>query len=409
MKWVSTIVLFASLFNIGIGQDSVTVKTGLDRVVENDFQDFRGKKLGIICNHSSVSKAGEHIIDLFHEKCDVKAIFAPEHGVRGDEAAGVKIDDQRDKNTGIKIYSLYGKIKKPTPEMLKNIDILVYDIQDIGLRFYTYISTLSYCMTAAAESNIEFIVLDRPNPLTGTIVSGPILEKKFQSFVGMHQVPIRYGLTVGEYATFINKTNKLNTDEKVSLSVVPVTGWKRHLYYNQLDLPWIAPSPNIPTLETAIVYSGMCFLEGTNLSEGRGTEQPFILFGAPYLDTEHLLLQLESLAIQGVTFSDTIYTPRDIAGMATNPKYEGQQCQGIKITITDQQKYRPIDCAVKILNEIYHHHRDTFKWKKNWIDHLTGTDDLRQAVAADTTDRLLKHWQKQAVHFSKTTAQFFLY
>jgi len=212
--------LFSIQFCIGMEKDQVL--SGLDIVEKDHFQQFKGKKIGLICNHTSIDKDGKHIVDLFHENADVEAIFAPEHGFRGDEANGATISTEKDAKTGINIYSLYGKTKKPTAEMLENIDILVYDIQDVGVRFYTYISTLTYCMEAAAENNIKFIILDRPNPIRGDIVEGGILEKEFKSFVGMHSTPIRYGLTAGEFATYINEESMLENGLKADLEIVKI-------------------------------------------------------------------------------------------------------------------------------------------------------------------------------------------
>jgi uncharacterized protein YbbC (DUF1343 family) len=388
------------------------VQTGLDRVVADNFSGFKGKNLGIVCNHTSRDKTGEHIVDLFHKNksCSVRAIFAPEHGFRGKEAAGSSIEDDMDPRTGIKIYSLYGDTKKPTEKMLENIDMLIYDIQDIGARFYTYISTMTYCMEAAAENDIPIAVFDRPNPIRGNIVEGPILQEDYQSFVGLHPIPIRYGLTPGELAILINKSGYLKNKIKADLSVIKLKGWKRSLWYDQTDLPWIAPSPNIPDLETALVYPGMCLLEGTNLSEGRGTDTPFLLFGAPWISSDTLVSKLNRMDFEGIKFQGQNFKPVDIPGQAHNPKYENQECRGIRLQITDRETYRPVKTAVKILATINNNYPENFQWRKRWIDLLTGSDDLRKNFKNNAAvESLLQDWQTQAQAFEKLSKKYYLY
>jgi len=378
---------------------------GLDVVIQNEFKDFTGKKVGLICNHTSVDKKGNHIVDLFHGNVEVKAIFAPEHGFRGEEAAGGHIADGVDTKTGIAIFSLYGKTKKPTPEMLKDIDVLVYDIQDVGVRFYTYISTMTYCMESASENNIKFIVLDRPNPIRGNVSEGGILEDGFNSFVGMHGVPIRYGMTAGEYAKYINGEGILGS--KVDLSVVKVKGWQRNQWYDETDLNWIKPSPNMPDLETAIVYPGMCFLEGTNLNEGRGTHTPFLLFGAPWLDNQKLCDELKN--VDGIEFTCQDYTPIDIKGKAYNPKYEGEICKGVMQKITDRNRYKPIETTAIILQKIAGIHPQKFQWKEHWIDKLSGNSDLRKHIDNKEVNELFSVWAISNKKFMNKAKPYFIY
>jgi len=393
------------------GQNKQQVLTGLDRLVSDDFTKFDGKTVGIVCNHTARNKDGNHIVDLFHKsnKVTVKAIFAPEHGFRGQESAGSSIDDQVDAKTGIKIYSLYGKTRKPTDKMLEGIDALVYDIQDVGVRFYTYISTMTYCMEAAAEKDIPIYILDRPNPIRGDIVEGAIRKNGYESFVGMHPIPVRYGMTVGELATMINQEDFLDT-LRADLKIVKMQGWKRDLWYDQTKLPWIAPSPNMPELTTAIVYPGMCFLEGTNLSEGRGTEFPFLLFGAPWLDSDKIVEELNNLNLDGIVFHKKDFTPVDLPGRATNPKYEDKKCGGIKLEITDRNNYRPIRTAVKIIAQIYDHYPEKFEWRKRWIDLLSGSDELRNTISEEKqVDSLLSKWELEAKDFQNLSKKYFLY
>jgi len=246
------------------------VRTGLDNIgAHTDL--FKGKRVGIIANHTSCNSEGKYIVDVFRamEGVRVVALFSPEHGLRGSEEAGAKIGNGTDPISGLPVFSLYGKISKPTPQMLADVDVLVFDIQDVGARFYTYLYTMSLAMEAAAENGKRFVVLDRPNPIDGVQLEGPVLESKFATFVGLHPIPVRYGLTVGELAKTINGEGWLGRGIKADLTVVPLTGWQRHMWFDQTGLRFIKPSPNMPDLETATIYPGLCLLEGTNLSEGR--------------------------------------------------------------------------------------------------------------------------------------------
>lgn len=258
------------------------VTTGLDNIGEYN-QLFAANRVGIITNHTAYSSGGQYIVDVFRniENTRLTALFSPEHGIEGDEEAGKTVEGRIDARYNLPIYSLYGKTNKPTAEMLKNIDVFVFNIQDIGARFYTYISTMSLAMEAAAECGKRFVVLDRPNPINGLKVEGNILKPQFASFVGMHPVPVRHGMTVAELATMFNQQGWLKNAARADLSVVPMKGWRRRMWYDQTGLTFIKPSPNIPDLQTAALYPGLCLLEGTNVSEGRGTEMPFGQFAHP--------------------------------------------------------------------------------------------------------------------------------
>jgi len=272
--------------------ESAAVQSGLDVLVAQNFAPLANRRLGIVCNHTARDRSGRHLIDLCQQSgvCQITAIFAPEHGFRGTFADGKNIADAVDSLTGAPIYSLYGENLQPTAEMLKNVDLLVYDIQDVGVRFYTYISTLTNVMRAAAENHLPIVVLDRPNPIRGDRIEGPMLEPQFRSFVGPHPIPIRYGLTAGELARLINGEHWLGDTLRAELTVIKMQNWRRAMWFDETGLPWFPPSPNMPTLLTATVYPGFCFMEGTNLSEGRGTDSPFVQFGAPYFDGENTLV-----------------------------------------------------------------------------------------------------------------------
>lgn len=400
----------------GENQDKIektyNVKTGLDIITESDFNVFKGKRLGVICNHTSRDRDGKHIVDLINESnnCEITAIFAPEHGYRGLYANGKEIKDEIDPLTGAKIYSLYGKTRKPTKDMLKDVDVLVYDIQDVGARFYTYISTMSYVMEAAAENKIPFFVLDRPNPIRGDIIEGPILNPKYKSFVGMHTIPIRYGLTVGELAIMINGEHYLTNGVKADLHVIKLTNWKREIWYDDTDLDWVSPSPNITNLETAIVYPGFCLFEGTNISEGRGTEKPFLTIGAPWINERDLTDTLNSLNLKGVKFEPIEFYPVDIPNKAYNPKYKNENCGGVRINLTDRDNFEAVKVAVTVLYTIKQMYPENFQWNEDWIDKLYGSDKLRKTLDSENSlEELFKGWGKDISKFRRISNKYKLY
>jgi len=380
------------------------VRTGLDDVGEQKDL-FKGKRVGIIANHTSYNRQGRHIVDVFREMADVRvvALFSPEHGLRGTEEAGVKVDGQTDPVSGLPVYSLYGKINKPTPAMLANVDVLVFDMQDVGARFYTYLYTMSLAMEAAAEVGKRFIVLDRPNPINGVQIEGPILEPAFATFVGLYPIPVRYGMTVGELAKMINGEGWLANGVKADLVVVPMTGWARRMWYDGTGLSFIKPSPNMPDLETATIYPGLCLLEGTNVSEGRGTTMPFRQFGAPWMAADKLCTRLNELRLPGISFTTTTFTP-------TSSKHKDQLCQGIKLAVTDRGKLEPFRTGVEIVNAIHALHKDRFEWRAAHFDHLCGTDTIRNAIVAGASlEELKKRRQTECEAFRQTRTKYLLY
>ena len=290
-----------------------------------------GKKVGVICNHSSLLSDGTHLVDglLAQENVKVSCNFYPEHGFKGTVEAGEYIDYKNDLYKEIPIVSLYGKDKKPSKEILKDIDVLLFDVQDVGARFYTYISTLYYVLEAAGENNIPVLILDRPNPIGGNYIDGPVLDNKFKSFVGIAQIPIAYGMTIGELANYFVGEKIISSWKNISLKVIQCKNWKREIpkeFYSK----WNSPSPNINSFETALVYPGICLLEGTNISEGRGTKFPFLQFGAPFINAEDVIDKLNFFKIEGVELQSVAFIPEDIEEMATNPKFENTTCYGIK-------------------------------------------------------------------------------
>ncbi len=375
---------------------------GLEVLLTEQKALIEMKRLGLITNHSAVDRQMRHGIDLLAKTPGVKlvAIFAPEHGLRGTIEAGGQVADARDERTGVPIYSLYGQTRRPTAEMLKDVDVLVFDIQDAGVRFYTYISTLGECMEAAAGKGIPFVVLDRPNPLADIRIEGRMIDlARFKSFVGAYPIPIRYGLTIGELAGFIKDGMK----QDLRLTVVKMKNYRRSFWYDQTGLQWIAPSPNLPSLASAIVYPGMCLVEGTNLSEGRGTTQPFEMIGAPWLDGFKLAEELAALKLDGVLFRPATFTP-------TFSKHQGLTCHGVQVHVTDRNRFQAIKVALHILSIIRRNYPEQFQWRENSIDRLAGSDDVRLAIEKKTpVDQILASWEGALKKFDVTRRRYFLY
>ncbi|HGY57071.1 MAG TPA: DUF1343 domain-containing protein [Caldithrix abyssi] len=403
---ISVLVLCPFLF-----AQQQQARTGLDNILK--YQSiFKGKRLGLITNHTAYNREGKHLIDVMAELPDVQitALFGPEHGIRGKEDAGRAIDSGEDSTLQIPVYSLYGKTRKPTAEMLQKVDVLVFDIQDIGARFYTYIWTMALAMEAAAEHGKEFVILDRPNPINGLAVEGNILDTTFSSFVGLFPIPVRHGMTVGELARLFKEEGWLNTERTLKLTVIPMSGWQRSMWFDETGLPFIKPSPNMPDLQTATVYPGICLLEGTNVSEGRGTLTPFMHFGAPWIDADSLAVWLNALSLPGIRFKPTVFTPRSISGMSTYPKYENEICNGVKIVLTDRDKLQPYWTGIRIIETIYQHYPQLLKWRKKHFDRLCGTKAIRNAILQrKDLQALRRRWSVQLDRFKQTREACLLY
>ncbi len=381
-----------------------SVKTGLDRV--GTYKEvFQGKRLGIITNHTAYNSNGKYIVDVLRDMAGVTvtALFSPEHGLWGKERDGKKIDSQIHPVYHLPVYSLYGKTQKPTAEMLQDIDVLIFDIQDIGARFYTYIYTMSLAMEAAAENGKGFIVLDRPNPINGYCVQGNILEPGLASFVGLFPIPVRHGMTAGELAKMFNEQGWLGNSVKADLIVIPMKGWRRGMWYDQTGLTFIKPSPNMPDLETAAIYPGLCLLEGTNVSEARGTKRPFRQFGAPWLDSKRLADRLNKLDLPGMHFEPVRFTP-------ASSKYQGQECNGVRIIITERDRLEPYYSGVRIVNEIYRMYPRNFQFKVRHFDRLCGTSAVRNAITSRSSlNKLRNKWQAGLESFRKIRNKYFIY
>lgn len=335
------------------------VMCGADILARDGF-DFAGK-CGLITNHTGVLRGLTSTVDLLKENCNLTALFAPEHGVRGDQQAGAEISSYTDKKTSLPVYSLYGDDTTQAEKVLSSLDTVIFDIQDVGARFYTYQYTMTDTMKLCANCGVKFVVLDRPNPLDGLKAEGTILDRRFSSFVGRFPTPTRPGLTTGEFARMMNDTENIGCD----LAVVPMEGWKRDMYYDDTDLVFIQPSPNIPTVDTAFSYIGTCIFEGTNLSEGRGTTKPFEMIGAPWLDSEKTLKIIGPQ--KGVILRECSFTP-------AFSDYKDCFCHGIQLHITDRESFSAVEVGIRLLDAVRKTHKE-FEIKP-FIANLLGTDEI---------------------------------
>jgi uncharacterized protein YbbC (DUF1343 family) len=382
------------------------VKTGVEVLLEKHLALVTGKRVGLITNPTGADGRLRSTVDLLvaNPKVKLVALYGPEHGVRGDAQAGEYVPFYFDKKFNLPVFSLYGQSMKPEPGMLKNIDeymrsfdtksagkapekvmvrdidVMIYDIQDVGTRVYTYIATMALAMQACAESGVDFIVLDRPNPINGVDMEGPVVDSPgSSSYIGLYPIPERFGMTMGELARLFN--DKF-LPRKAKLTVVPMEGWRRTMWFDQTGLPWIIPSPNMPTFETATVYPGQVAFEGTNVSEGRGTTRPFELFGAPWIDGSALASKLNALDLAGVVFREAWFTP-------TFSKFQGQLCGGCQIHVTDRSRYRSFETFLHIVKAIGDTYPDKFEFHKDYFDKVMGTHRVREALEAGTAVRTI--------------------
>jgi len=408
-----TCLFLISYMNISKAQNSnVKVTVGADVLLSDEFNLIKNKSIGVITNHSAILSSGTHLVDTLFSLNDIKikALFGPEHGIRGDAPDGHSIKDGIDTKTGLPVYSLYGKNRKPTKEMLKEIDLIIFDIQDIGSRFYTYISTLYYAIQSSAENNIPIIVLDRPNPINGLTVDGPIRKEEFKSFVAIAPIPIQHGLTIGELAIMFNDESWIGTDHKADLTVVKIKNWKREYFFDDCNLKWVNPSPNMPSLNTAIIYPGMCLIEGVNVSEGRGTYSPFLQIGAPYINSKELLNALNKFDHPGISLEEITFTPESIPNMSPKPKYLNEKCNGIKITITDKNEIQSLKFGIQVLYSINKLYPEEFKYRRNWLDKLFGDTYLKEMLeSGNTPDEIYSVWKDDVEKFKQLRNKYLLY
>lgn len=391
------------------------VQTGAEMLVENEFETLAGKRVGLITNPTARVE-NEHLIDVLAEadRVELTALFGPEHGLRGHAAAGEAVESGRDAETGVPIHSLYGDQRRPSQAMLDSVDVLVFDIQDIGARFYTYISTMGLAMQAAAEAKIPFVVLDRPNPLGGEYVSGFVIDSSLTSFVGKYPIPIAHGMTTGELARMIRGEGLLPGLEHLDLTVVQMCGWERSMRWQETGLSWLAPSPNIPDFHAALLYPGTAFLEGTSVSEGRGTAGPFAYVGAPWIRPEALAEALNRRALPGVQFYPITFSPRSISGVAPNPKWENRLIFGVRQSITDLETFQPVETGVHLLDALYRQAPDSVRggsfFRSDWLANLAGTRALEQQIANDYgPEQIIAGWHEEVRAFRSRRSPYLLY
>jgi uncharacterized protein YbbC (DUF1343 family) len=387
-----------------------TVTPGITRLMGADRQLIAGRRVGVVCNPASIDAQFRLASDLLYDDPEItlKAIFGPQHGFRSDVQDNmIETPHTRDRRRCVPIFSLYSETREPTAKMLEGIDVLVIDLQDVGTRVYTYMYTMANCMRAAARRGVRVVVCDRPNPIGGA-VEGALLREPWTSFVGQYSIPMRHGLTMGELARVFNTEFGINAE----LEVVPMDGWRRDMYFDETGLPWVIPSPNLPTLDSAIVYPGAVLFEGTKLSEGRGTTRPFELVGAPWIDAENLAAKMNNRGLPGIHFRPVSFEP-------TFQKHAKQTCGGCQLHVTDRRAFKPLRTAVELIEEFHQQHPDYFAWReppyeyehdKEPIDILYGTDRLREAIAEGVSvGALFETWEAEEEDFRRQSGPYLLY
>ena len=386
------------------------VMTGLEVLLAEDGARLRGRRVGLLVHPASVDRRLRHAVPLLHATLgrDLCCLFGPQHGIRGETQDNmVEWEGFADPTTGLTVFSLYGQQRQPTPQMLEEIDVLVVDLQDVGARYYTFIWTLLLCLEACAAAGKQVVVLDRPNPLTGA-VAGNVLDPAFRSFVGLAPLPMRHGMTIGELACYLRDQRGLDVD----LSVVWMHGWQRRMWFDETGLPWVLPSPNLPTLASATVYPGFCLLEGTELSEGRGTTRPFEIFGAPYIEPERLVAWIQQWQLPGCTLRPLWFEP-------TFQKYAGQPCGGAQLHVTERADFQPVLTATAVLAAVKQLWPDRFGWRqppyeyesqKLPIDILAGTDRYREALEEGLAPAaIVAEWTEERTAFTEASREYLRY
>lgn len=380
------------------------VLPGVEVLLRDSLHLLAGKRVGLITNHSGRDRAGTSTIDLLHRAPGVKlvALFGPEHGLRGAAQAGVAVPSTVDSATGIPIHSLYGEVRVPTPAMLEPLDVLVYDIQDVGARVYTYQWTMVLAAEAAKKAGKKFIVLDRPNPIRADVFQGNLLEPAVSSFVGLHPVALRYGFTPGELLRYLAGKKLVDVD----ITVVPMSGYRRSMWWEETGIPWVNPSPNLRTMEALVLYPGTVMFEGTSVAEGRGTEDPFRIVGAIWMnDAAEIAAELNTKGLGGVRF---VAGTRAIESTAR--KFAGQTIPVIEVIVTDRNAVNGAEVGAHMLRSIYRRHPKDFTWRLPQIDRLAGSDELRKAVEEEGgVERLLEQWKKEAAAFEVDARPFLIY
>ena len=388
-----------------------TTVLGIEKLCGSDFKAIKGARVGLVCNQASVERNLQHSADLLAslEGIELKALFGPQHGIRGDVQDNmVETPHDFDAETGVPVYSLYSETREPTEQMLRDLDVIVCDLQDVGCRIYTFVYTIANCMRAAKRFGKKVIVCDRPNPINGVAVEGNLLEPEFASFVGQFPIPTRHGMTAGELARMFNERWGIGCE----LEVVKMDGWSREFWFDQTGLWWVQPSPNIPTLDSATVFPGTVHLEGTRMSEGRGTTRPFEIIGAPYVKASEFARRLNSYGLPGVNFRPSNFLP-------TFQKHAGTVCGGVQIHVVEREQFEPVKTGVAILRVCMDLYADDFRWKEppyeyvfdqNPFDVIAGTDELRKALeSGDSLEKIADSWKQNEAAFESERAPFLLY
>ena len=387
------------------------IKLGLERLLDERVGALAGVRVGLVCNQASVDHAFRHAADLFHEHSQINltVLFGPQHGIRGDVQDNmIETEHAVDRRTQVPIYSLYSETREPTGEMLRDVDVVVVDLQGVGCRIYTFAYTMANCMRAAKRLGKKVVVCDRPNPIGGEMVAGNVTERGHESFVGQFSLPTRHGMTMGELARLFNGHFGIGCE----LEVVELGGWSRDLWYEDTDGPWVLPSPNIPTPDSCKVFPGTVHLEGTQMSEGRGTTRPFELVGAPYIDADEYAEALAALNLPGVIFRSCVFMP-------TFQKHGGKACGGVQIHVTDRATFEPVSAGVAIVKTAHDLYRDDFRWKdppyeyefeRNPFDVISGTTEMRaQIERGDSLDSIVESWQPALEDFKRVRREHLLY
>ncbi len=377
------------------------VVVGVEVLVSQGYAMLQGKQVGLITNHTGVDSEGRSTADLLAQAPGVKlvALFSPEHGIRGKESHGEWVGDTLDPRLRLPVYSLYGSVRKPSPDMLNSIDVLVFDMQDVGTRFYTYLTTMGMAMEAASERGIGFVVLDRPNPVGGDILEGQVLDPRLRHFTAYYEIPVRHGFTPGELAMWYKEHKRLD----VALSVIPLKNWSRSMLWQETGRDFIPPSPNIQSVTSALLYPGVGLFEATNVSVGRGTDSPFEYFGAPWIDGEKLAQKLNDLSLPGFRFQAVTFTPQaDL--------YQGQLCSGVRIQVLDAKLARPIDLFVQASCWIRELWKKDFQPRWDEVARMTGSQDFQHLFLQDKpAAEILEVFHRSAERFAKTRQSYLLY
>jgi len=398
---------FASLSAVPAEARTNGVQTGFDVLHAGGYQELKGQKVGMVTNPTAVVRDLTHEVDVMHgsDAVDLVAVFGPEHGFRGSAQAGGSEGSYKDPRTQIPVYDAYAKsVASIAADFTKSgIDTVVFDIQDVGARFYTYIWTMYDCMQAATQAGKRFVVLDRPNPLGGSQATGPMMRPGYTSGVGKQAIPEQHGMTVGELALLFDKEFLGGTAKP---KVIKMRGWRRGTFFDQTGLPWVMPSPNMPTLDTAIVYPGLGLFEAVTISEGRGTTRPFEMVGAPWLDYRYADA-LNALNLPGVRFREAYFVP-------SFSKWANQNCAGVQVTVTDRRRFDPIRTTIAMIITAKQVYPKDFAWRESappyWIDKLTGSDLVRKGVdGGSTTDQIVASWQGELARFRARRARYLLY